>query len=65
VQAYQVDLDWATVYGPEWEVLSGACPCSTLLAVGSAVAVYPKGRLMLRPAEGEQQPTLALRPSGG
>jgi uncharacterized protein YqjF (DUF2071 family) len=47
VQEYQIDLDWARVYGPEWEILSKAAPISTVFAVGSAVAVYPKGRLEL------------------
>jgi uncharacterized protein YqjF (DUF2071 family) len=44
-EAYQVDLDWALVYGPEWQILKGAVPYSTVLAVGSPVSVYPKGRL--------------------
>jgi uncharacterized protein len=46
VQSYQLDLDWAHVYGPEWQVLQGKTPDSTVLAVGSAVAVYPKGKLV-------------------
>jgi uncharacterized protein YqjF (DUF2071 family) len=45
VQSYQVDLDWAGVYGPEWEFLSGETPYSTVFAVGSAVQVFPKGGL--------------------
>lgn len=46
VREYAIDLDWAAVYGPEWGVMQGAEPYSTVLAVGSAVAVYPKGRLV-------------------
>jgi hypothetical protein len=50
VQSYQVDLDWGLVYGPEWAFLARATPVSTVLAVGSPVLVYPKGRLVLQPA---------------
>jgi uncharacterized protein YqjF (DUF2071 family) len=45
VRGYRIDLDWGSVYGPEWELLNKATPKSTVFAVGSAVAVYPKGRL--------------------
>lgn len=45
VTAYRLDLDFAAVYGPEWGFLSGATPYSTVLAAGSAVSVYPKGRM--------------------
>lgn len=44
VQSYHIDLDWASVYGPEWEMLNKATPMSTVFAVGSAVAVFPKGQ---------------------
>jgi|SRR5579884_3254165 len=43
VQSYHVDLDWATVYGPEWAVLQGREPDSVVLAAGSEIAVFPKG----------------------
>jgi uncharacterized protein YqjF (DUF2071 family) len=46
VQSYDLDLDWGHVYGPEWQVLQGQTPYSTVLAVGSAIAVYPKGKLV-------------------
>jgi uncharacterized protein YqjF (DUF2071 family) len=46
VQSYHIDLDWKSVYGPEWEELSKTTPMSTVFAVGSAVAVYPKGCLV-------------------
>jgi len=42
---HRIDLDWAALYGPEWAVLQDARPDSTVLAVGSPVAVYPKGRI--------------------
>src|SRR5262245_32450430 len=45
VQAHKIDLDWGAVYGPEWSFLSEAAPSSTLFAAGSAVRVFPKGRL--------------------
>lgn len=46
VQSYHVALDWASVYGPQWQLLSKATPMSTVFAVGSAVAVYPQGALL-------------------
>lgn len=45
VTAYRLDLDFAAVYGPEWGFLGGATPYSTVLAAGSAVSVFPKGRV--------------------
>ncbi len=45
VREVHLDLDWAAAYGPEWAVMQDAQPASTVLAVGSPVAVYPKGRL--------------------
>lgn len=45
VRAWNLDLDWAAVYGPEWAFLADEAPCSTILAAGSGVAVYPKARL--------------------
>ena len=44
IETFRVDLDWAKVYGSEWAFLQNAAPCSTVLAVGSEIAVYPKGR---------------------
>jgi|HubBroStandDraft_2_1064218.scaffolds.fasta_scaffold296059_2 uncharacterized protein YqjF (DUF2071 family) len=40
-----IELDWATVYGPRWASMQGATPASTMLAVGSQIAVYPRGTL--------------------
>jgi uncharacterized protein YqjF (DUF2071 family) len=45
VRDYLVDVDWAALYGPEWAVLQGTVPHSTVLAAGSEIAVYPKGVL--------------------
>ena len=41
VQDCALDWDWARVYGPEWRFLQDARPCSTVLAVGSPVEVFP------------------------
>jgi hypothetical protein len=38
-----LDLDWGAVYGPEWAVMQNVKPASTVLAAGSAIAVYPRG----------------------
>ncbi len=46
VLSCHVALDWASVYGPEWAMLNKATPMSTVFADGSAIAVYPKGRLI-------------------
>jgi uncharacterized protein YqjF (DUF2071 family) len=46
VEDYRIDLDWAAVYGPEWAFLAGARPVSTVFALGSAVSVYPKGKVV-------------------
>ncbi len=45
VRSWSVDLDFASVYGPEWAILQGARPTSTVFAVGAAVRVLPHGRL--------------------
>jgi uncharacterized protein YqjF (DUF2071 family) len=44
VRSYEIDLDWAAVYGAEWGFLGKAVPCSTVFAVGSPIRVYPKGQ---------------------
>jgi uncharacterized protein YqjF (DUF2071 family) len=46
VRSYQLDFDFAAVYGPEWAFLQQAAPISTVLAAGSAVSVFPKGQLV-------------------
>jgi uncharacterized protein YqjF (DUF2071 family) len=46
VDSYQIELDWGEVYGPQWKMLNWATPLSTVFAVGSQVAVYPKQTLI-------------------
>jgi hypothetical protein len=43
VREFAADVDWATLYGPEWGVMQKAEPASVVLAAGSEVSVYPKG----------------------
>ncbi|MBA4191738.1 MAG: DUF2071 domain-containing protein [Planctomycetaceae bacterium] len=43
VREFTANVDWATLYGPEWGVMQKAEPASVVLAVGSGVSVYPKG----------------------
>jgi uncharacterized protein YqjF (DUF2071 family) len=45
VREYRLGFDFAAVYGAEWGFLAQATPCSTVLAAGSDVAVYPKGKM--------------------
>jgi uncharacterized protein YqjF (DUF2071 family) len=45
VREYRLDFDFSSVYGPEWAFLAQSTPCSTVLAAGSDIAVYPKGYL--------------------
>ncbi|KPV53846.1 hypothetical protein SE17_07250 [Kouleothrix aurantiaca] len=40
VLSYRIDLDWASVYGPEWALLARVQPYSAVLAVGSPVLVF-------------------------
>jgi uncharacterized protein YqjF (DUF2071 family) len=40
VRSARVDVDFASVYGPEWRALAETQPISTVLAVGSEVAVF-------------------------
>ena len=35
-----------SVYGPEWGFLSKTTPMSTVFALGSAIVVYPQGKLL-------------------
>lgn len=43
VREFAADVDWATLYGPEWGVMQTEEPAGVVLAAGSAVSVYPKG----------------------
>jgi uncharacterized protein len=40
-RAYELDWDWAAIYGPEWTFLGDQEPVSVVLAEGSPVAVSP------------------------
>ncbi len=42
VTSFDLDLDWAHVYGPAWAFLQEAEPYSVVLAAGSPVAVFSK-----------------------
>ncbi|HEX8912162.1 MAG TPA: DUF2071 domain-containing protein [Humisphaera sp.] len=44
VDRHELDWDWSAVYGPEFAFLQNATPCSVVVAQGSAIAVYPKGK---------------------
>jgi uncharacterized protein YqjF (DUF2071 family) len=46
VQSYHIQMDWSSVYGPEWGFLSKTTPMSTVFALGSAIVVYPQGKLL-------------------
>jgi hypothetical protein len=41
MQSHALDLDFATLYGPEWAHLADAEPVERLIAVGSPVKVFP------------------------
>jgi uncharacterized protein YqjF (DUF2071 family) len=40
VTSFHIDLDWATVYGPEWSWLNDTPPWSTIFAAGSTIELY-------------------------
>ncbi|MFO0937167.1 MAG: DUF2071 domain-containing protein [Gemmataceae bacterium] len=41
VRDYGIDLDWGTLYGPQWSWLNGVEPASLFLVSGSEVSVWP------------------------
>jgi uncharacterized protein len=43
VTHFRADVDWGVLYGPAWAPMTGRDPASVVLAVGSAVSVYPHG----------------------
>jgi uncharacterized protein YqjF (DUF2071 family) len=45
VREFSLDFDFAAVYGAEWGFLGKESPYSTVLAAGSGIKVFPKGRL--------------------
>jgi uncharacterized protein YqjF (DUF2071 family) len=51
VESFELDWDWGGVYGEEFAFLGEAAPCSVVLAAGSAIVVFPKGKLALPASE--------------
>ncbi len=45
VTSYLLDLDWSLIYGPEWAFLQAQAPHSVVMAEGSAISVFPHGRM--------------------
>jgi hypothetical protein len=45
VRSWSLEFDWAEVYGRPWSALSSQKPASVMLAAGSPVSVYPRGRI--------------------
>jgi uncharacterized protein YqjF (DUF2071 family) len=45
VRSFELDWDWSAAYGPAFAGLASAEPVSVVLAAGSAVRVYPRGRV--------------------
>lgn len=56
VEHYELDFDFAAVYGPEWSFLKDQPPYSTVFAAGSEIAVFSKTDLPTAPVlQGEAQ----------
>ncbi|MCE7869101.1 DUF2071 domain-containing protein [bacterium CPR1] len=45
VVGHHLDLDWGLLYGSKWSFLNAREPDSVVMAEGSAISVYPCGRL--------------------
>ena len=45
VRSFTLDWDWAAAYGPAFAALADAEPASVVLAAGSDVSVWPRGRV--------------------
>jgi len=45
LRSYEIDLDWAAVYGAEWKFLQDAQPYSVMLVAGSKVVVHSGQKL--------------------
>lgn len=43
LREFAADVDWAVLYGFEWEPMNGVEPASVVFAAGSSVSVYPRG----------------------
>lgn len=54
---FDLDFDWARLFGHEWGVLSGQTPLSVLLAEGSRIEVDPK-----RSLKWKESPTASRTP---
>ncbi len=60
VRSLDLDWDWAAAYGPAFAPLQDAKPVSVVLAAGSAVSIYPRGKVhAVRPS----RPVVAAPPS--
>jgi hypothetical protein len=42
---FEIDVDWAALYGSEWGFLRNTSPYSVVLAIGSAIEVYTGTRI--------------------
>lgn len=45
VTSHEIDWEWASLYGADFALLSDIPPCSIILAAGSRISVFPKGKL--------------------
>ena len=45
IRKVDLNLDFASVYGPQWAFLKNAPPISVAWAKGSTIEVYPHGRV--------------------
>ncbi|MFO0848657.1 MAG: DUF2071 domain-containing protein [Gemmataceae bacterium] len=43
VRSFTADVDWGTLYGPQWTAMTKTQPASVMLVAGSAVQVFPYG----------------------
>lgn len=45
VRDFDMNVDWAVLYGEPWRVMNGTSPTSVVLCAGSEVAVFPYGTI--------------------
>jgi uncharacterized protein YqjF (DUF2071 family) len=64
VRDFALDIDWGELYGKDWSEMNGMKPESVVIAVGSPVLVFPRGRLP-EPAEPRIVPRPLVRPMPG
>lgn len=43
IRSFTVDVDWGSLYGPQWAAMGKAQPANVMLVAGSAVQVFPYG----------------------